>query len=108
MARPEKVHRQCSEWTTLLVPCVAAQEPLMPFHLDHCYIDTPNCTETNPNITNGSNESSWAKTELDMVKSVLWLWLVPCLAQLRQLQCLGKHFRAQFLGKPPNKHPEIL
>ncbi|CAE7277121.1 unnamed protein product [Symbiodinium pilosum] len=40
----------------------------MPFHLDHCYVDTPNCTD--PNYTNGSNGSNCTSWENISVLSV--------------------------------------
>ena len=35
----------------------------MPLHLDHCYVDVPNCTEWNE--TNGSNTSNWTRTSCE-------------------------------------------
>ncbi|CAE7228100.1 unnamed protein product [Symbiodinium necroappetens] len=44
------------------------KEPLMPLHLDHCYIDVPNCTERNE--TNGSNTSNCTNFENVSVLSI--------------------------------------
>jgi len=44
------------------------KEPLMPLHLDHCYVDVPNCTEWNE--TNGSNTSNCTNFENVSVLSI--------------------------------------